>query len=379
MNPHYSELSDFISKDIHPNDILIAGQNYLGLIEHLKDEGFTVYGGIFKGLGIEKSLRQSIENPLQFQAHEPLPQDFDLIILEQSLQTNSEQFPLVIETVTKHTQVILITSAVEESGPETEEIKPLSRWTHILSDAGFYRDFVAGFDEKVTGLVVYRRVDGPVSNILAHYETLIAKFQEEVFLRREQTQELRRELFTKDQVILGRSDFIEEKLRLIEELNDEIKGYSEKTSDLETSLSILETRIIELTDDHEQAQRSWEREKVELNWKIASIGEELEIARAEKRAFKHFWDDVQLGIGWKFLHRARIARLRLAPHGSTRDRILQRVLERMRNFRRGRDVSMGSSIHVSESPRDAGQLLRSESFDASPVNEIIPVRPLDQP
>jgi GT2 family glycosyltransferase/glycosyltransferase involved in cell wall biosynthesis len=379
MNLRYSDISDFISKDIHPKDILIVGQKFLGLLEHLQDEGFLVYGGVFEGLGIEKTFRQSIENPLHFKAHEPLPQDFDLIILEHFLQSNSELFPHLIEIVTKHTQVILISSAVDESGPETLELKPLSGWTHLLSDAGFYRDFVVGFDQNMIGLAVYRRVDGPVSNILAHYETVIAKVQEEVFHRREQTQELRRELFTKDQVILGRSDFIEEKLRLIEELNDEIKGYSEKTSDLETSLSILETKINELTDDHEQAQRSWEREKEQLNWKIASIGEELEIARAEKRAFKHFWDDVQLGIGWKFLHRARIARLRLAPPGSTRDRVLQRVLERMRNFRRGRDVSTVSSIHVSETPRDAGQLFRSEGVDASSVVEIIPVRPLDQP
>jgi GT2 family glycosyltransferase/uncharacterized protein YoxC len=378
MNFPLDEITKFINNEIRPKDALIIGGEFEELIEQLSVAAVEVSLGLVEGIAFDETTSDRIHDLFEIKVNTALPQDFDLIILDHSLRKNPEIVP-VVNTVVKHTETILITQWLPGKDSENVENESLSGWANLLAEKGFFRDFQVIPSDLTGGVALYRRLDSPISNVIAHYEDTISSLQEEVDLRREQTQELRRELFSKDQIILERSDFIEEKLRRIEDLNDEVKAHSERILELNSSIEALKIELEELSESHGRAQISWEQERDSLTWKIVSLSEELEVAKAEKRAFEIYWDDVQVGIGWKLLHQARVTRLRLAPPGSTRDRILQRALYWLRGFRGGADAKTTSSIHVDEPSKEAHLIFDQGQSESTPIDEIIPVLALDPP
>ena len=376
MTIEFSEVTKFISERIRPMETLVLGQRAFQLIGYLRYQNLTAYGLIYEDEDISLIPEELIPFYISVKHGEPLRQGYDLIIIDQFSDELSVEHTLQeLSNIAQHTESILILNPPHDPQPKNFEFQSTARWTELLAQSNFFRDMDGERHDPSVSMAWYRRAVKPVAHVLAHYENTISRLSEEISLRREQTQELRRELFSKEQILLGRSDFIEEKLRLIEDIQDEIEKHIDEKSFLSASLEDGEKQLDALRVSFEEERDSWKVDELKIISKLASVGEDLEVARAEKRAFTAFWDDVQRGVGWDVLHRARIARLRLAPRGSTRERLLLRIFDGLRDVQQKGLFTAFAGFFGSRSSQVAAPK-RATGRDrtlAAPINEVIPI------
>lgn len=333
MTQNVDSIVRYIVDHIRPKEVLVIGRDDYSLIRKMLDQNLDVRGLTLDPKGVGAAPEDLASLFEQTKSGQRLPQDYELIAItvpfEELMDKGLEEH---LQIICEHSKDILLILSPSEPEVSAGQIHFPAYWTELFANKGFFRDFENQLLESGIPIARYRKAVKPVSIVVANYEGIISRLEQEILLHKEQTLDLRRELFSNEQILLGRSDFVVEKLRQIEDLGDEIDQLSSENSELRSSLQIIEEKMSDLSLARERI--SWEKEKRELSAKIAAVREEIEVLGAENRGWTDYWEEVQRGLGWDLLHRIRLFRLRLAPRGSKRERLLYKVFYWIREVQR---------------------------------------------
>ncbi|MEA3346195.1 MAG: glycosyltransferase, partial [Chloroflexota bacterium] len=325
----FDAIAERIIRDIQPSTVLDAGCAMGFLVEALRQRGVEAFG-----LDVSKYAIQNVHPDIQSycwtgSVTDPLPRTYDLIVcievLEHLPPREAEQ---AVENLCRHADDILFSSTpLDYKEPTHSNVQPPEYWAELFARHGFFRDVDFDASFITPWAVRFRKTHEPVARVIAAYERRFWRLLQENQARREFSIEQRNELAEKKREVQALKAQAEEKEREVEAV------------------------------------------KAEMAEKVQSL-------RAQVREWEMRWARLESSIGWALLRRLQYLRLRVAPPGSRRERLLEAMfrLLQMRN----REAFIGlMRLIMREIPWQAKVLLRkAQSFvNHWPQTQLVQIAP----
>lgn len=265
----FGEIAARIVSDVQPTTVLDAGCAWGFLVEALRQRDVEAYG-----IDISDYAIRNVHPDIQpycwvGSVAEPFPQRYDLIVcievLEHLPQALAEQ---AVVNFCQHSDDILFSSTPFDYKEATHfNVQPPEYWAELFARQGFYRDVDFDASFVTSWAVRFRRKSEPLPRMVREYERRYFLLAKENADLRSLTVEMRAE-------ISALREQLEAKERLVQEISAKV---------------------------------------VELDRLANTVSNQL--------------DEVHASRSWQLLQKAQRLRLRLAPPGSLRERLL---------FRRGK-------------------------------------------
>ena len=347
-----------LAREIVPASVLCAGDDSLLLGQVLAALGIATWV-------VDKHGNYLLRPPEDRSAHDilvswdsPLRQTYDLIVCAGLLEELSpHEAHQALENLCQFTSDMLLLPARSDQVLPPGEGGP-TQWVETLAEQGFYRD--VDYDASYLGSLAarLRRIHAPVSRVIAAYEGRIWRLDRESTARRQLTVEQRREsaqrmaLIAQQQLELDRlrAELLQQndRVRQLTVEADQLRGEVEATTKtvlyLREQFEARARHVLELQEQFAEKARtllelelSFAEKKRTLQELTAQVLErDQHIVRLEQQnqTLERQLADLQSGIGWSVLQRARAWRLRLAPRGSRRERVLATAVRGIRVWRR---------------------------------------------
>lgn len=172
----FSQISDWIIKEIHPKTVLDVGCAKGFLVEALRDRGVDAFG-----LDIsEYALSQIREDIKPFcwlkPATEPLAQDYDLITCIEVLEhLNEKDGSIAIRNICSRTDCIIFSSSPVDFEEKTHiNVRPPIYWLRLFAENCFYPDLNldAGFIAP-QAMALRKNIPGIGRDVLSFYAKMI--------------------------------------------------------------------------------------------------------------------------------------------------------------------------------------------------------------
>lgn len=344
--------------EIRPRSVLLLGEDALSLGHALTALGTTTWAVDRDGETLLAPTGAKQEQAALVSWRVPLRQTYDLVICHGVLdELSPEDAHQLLDNVCQYTSDLLLLPARGDAllppGDGT-----FTAWVERFAEHGFFRD--VDYDASYLGslAVRMRRIQVPISRVIAAYEGRIWRLDQESSARRHLSIEQRREAA--------------QRMSLIARLRAELTDCHEQITRLQSQVERLESQLESLRTEHDTSTRAVEllrgqfeektRSVLELQERFAEKAQlllDLELNFADKKrnlqdlsakllqreqlvtrlehqnqALERQLADLQSGIGWSILQRARAWRVRLAPLGSRRERLMSHGVRGIRVWRR---------------------------------------------
>ncbi|MCX6026891.1 MAG: methyltransferase domain-containing protein [Chloroflexi bacterium] len=280
----FDGIAQRIVEEIHPRTVLDAGCAMGFLVEGLRRRGVEAYGLDVSDYAIAHVHPDLLPYCRVGSIADPLPRRYDLIVCIEVL----EHMPVdagrrAIANLCSATRDVLFSSTPFDYKEATHfNVQPPEVWAELFAQCGFVRDvdfdpsFVTAWSAR------FRASEDPPTRVLRDYER---KF----WLLWKENTDLR---------------------ALVGEMRDQL-AHAERAGQMPGPRIQEETQLL--------------REKLER----CQAADAVQVART--RELEATLEDLQAGAGWRMLAGARRLRLRLAPVGSRRDRLINSLLRRIRS------------------------------------------------
>jgi hypothetical protein len=278
----FGNIADRIVSDIEPATVLDAGCAWGFLVEALRQRDVEAYG-----LDISEYAIQNVHPDIKpycwvGSVSDPFPQNYDLIVsievLEHMPQKEAEK---TVENFCQHTDHVLFSSTPFDYKEATHfNVHPPEYWAELFARQGFFRevDFDASF---VTPWAVhFRRKNEPLVKMVREYERKFFLLWKENADLRSLTVEMRAQLSNLDAAV------------------QELRG-------------VVDQKEQQLASQHEKF--------------VEKLGE-LEVAHNQLGDMNNQLRDITGSTSWQTIQRLQAFRRRIIPLGSSRERLLFKLL-----------------------------------------------------
>jgi hypothetical protein len=269
----FGQIADRIVSDIRPETVLDAGCAWGFLVEALRARNVAAYG-----IDVSEYAIQNIHPDVKpycwvGSVVEPFPQVYDLIVCIEVLEhLPQEQAEKAVINFCRHSQDILFSSTPFDYKEATHfNVQPPEYWAELFARQGFYRDVDFDGSFITSWAVRFRRKDEPLPRMVREYE---------------------RRYF------------------LLSKENADLRGL---TVEMRNEISALREQV----DGKEQLVQAKDRQIQEISAKAVELDRQANTARDQL-------NEILASRSWQLLQKAQRVRLRLAPPGSLRERLLIR-------------------------------------------------------
>lgn len=339
----FASIADRIVGDIRPRTVLDAGCAMGFLVEALRDRGVDAVGVDVSGYAIQQ-VRPDIRAFCRVGSIvELLPRKYDLIVCIEVLEhLSASEAERAIDNFCQHADEVLFSSTPFDYKEVTHiNVQTPDYWTELFARHGFFRDveFDASFISAWAAR--FRRSRDPVTRVVAAYERRLWRLEQDNRARRELTLEQRDEVAKKDQRLQVLQAEVAEKEQQVRALQDELTGKANRLRALQTEVEEKNQRLRAQASEMEKVRRDLRAEVTDkehtlqrLRLEMAQKEQQAQALRLERENLSERLSLMEVDYSWRFLQKVKRVRLRLAPHGSRRERWFLRGL---------RAVSPGSS------------------------------------
>jgi SAM-dependent methyltransferase len=271
----FGRIADAIVREIQPRTVLDVGCAIGLLVETLRHRGVEAYGIDVSEYAIEQ-VHQSVRAYCRVgRATEPFGRRYDLITCIEVLEhMPPEQAQAAIANLCAHADGVLFSSSPFDYAEVTHfNVQPPEYWARLFAQQGFYRDVDMDAGFLTPWAVYFRRQDKPLAQIVADYERSFWHMRQESSARAQVNLEQREQLAQQD-----------------------------------ARLQEMAQQLVRAQVGQPAAVEQAQRDNAALRAQLAAI---------------------ENSAGGRVLHGLQSLRARLAPPGSKRDQVLEKLLRVM--------------------------------------------------
>ena len=299
----FGSIADRIVRDIGPSTVCDVGCAMGFLVEGLRQRGVEAFG-----VDISEYAIRNVHPDIQpycwvGSVTDPFPQRYELIVcievLEHLPHHDAEE---AVENLCRYTDDIVFSSTPLDFKEATHvNVQPPEYWVELFARHGFFRDVDFDASFITPWAVRFRKTREPLARVIVAYERRLWLLLQENQARRELSIEQRNELAKKEQAVQTLSSRVAEKEQALQSLRSQVV-------EKEQALQTLRVEVRELAVDVS-------------NWEAR-------------------WARLERSVGWALLRRLQLLRLRVAPLGSRRDRLLKALYRGLRLWQRGTFITL---------------------------------------
>jgi len=316
----FAGIAKRIVTDIEPRSVLDAGCAMGFLVEELRNLGVEAYGVDVSEYAIENVHASIKDYCWQGSIADPFPQSYDLIVCIEVLEhMDPKHGEDAIANLCKHTDDILFSSTPFDFKEATHyNVRPPEYWSQLFAKQGFFRDVDFDATFIVNWAARYRRKDEPLHRHVRNYERKYWQLWKENQDLRELVGDMRDALVS-----------MERQLKKLERERDQEQLVDSVSNDGVSSPPTLagQPRVGDERPKESMGMNSPPGESEEVSDQMRQRGRIQELERAlevwEKR-----WAQLNASPGGRLLRSLRNLRIAIAPAGSRRHALLQRILKR---------------------------------------------------
>jgi glycosyltransferase involved in cell wall biosynthesis/SAM-dependent methyltransferase len=312
----FGRIADATIAELAPKTVLDAGCGIGFLVDALRKRGVDAYGFDVSEYAISQVPADMQPFCWVASITEDLDRDYDLILCVEVLEhLPPELAEEAIDNLTGHTDQILFSSTPFDFAEPTHfNVRSMESWIGLFARRGFFRN-----------------VDLDASFVAPHAIHIVRKAETAVAVARDYERWHWSHLAELTQLREGASNVAEANARAAEaetraaeaetfaaEAETRTAEAETRTAEAETRVARGEARNAALLGELEQAEYDLER----LRKDVSRLRGELELATGELAE----WDAFQGRSGYRIFLGLASVRLRLAPGGTGRDRLVRRVL-----------------------------------------------------
>ncbi|MBK8047997.1 MAG: methyltransferase domain-containing protein [Anaerolineales bacterium] len=192
----FGAVADRIVRDLEPQSVLDVGCAYGLLVETLRERGVDAYGIDVSEYAISQAAPVVQPYVHVGSAVEPFGRTYDLIVTIEVLEhLPPEQAEPAIANICRHTDDVLFSSSPLDYSEITHfNVQPPEIWARHFANQGFYRDVDFDASFITPWAARFRRLSGPVANIVTAYERRFWQLQQASQARRQLNVQQRNEL-----------------------------------------------------------------------------------------------------------------------------------------------------------------------------------------
>jgi SAM-dependent methyltransferase len=167
----FGRIADDIVAGIRPRRVLDAGCAMGLLVEALRERDVEAFGFDLSSYAIARVSEQVREFCWQASVVDDIAGRYDLVVCQEVLP----HLPLAdaeraVANFCRHTDDVLFSVSPYPPAPLHANIAPPEHWAGVFASHGFFRDFHFDAGAITPWAVRYRRLDAPVSQVIADYE-----------------------------------------------------------------------------------------------------------------------------------------------------------------------------------------------------------------
>lgn len=272
--------------DFSPKTVLDAGCAWGFLVERLRARGVEAWGIDISEYAIQNVSPEIRDYCSVGSITMPFSRKYDLIVSIEVLEhMPPEDSDLAVENLCQFTDNLVVSIAPYDFKEATHfNVQPPDYWARRFARYGFFHDVDYDGSYITPWTARYYRLQGSVQPVVQAYERKLWHLQTEI-------KELRSSLV--------------EHMGWLQEAEH-------RTEELRKQLEYLQQQPVQ--PESAGAEQAWQ--------------EKIILLEAQLRASNTRWEDAQSGMGWQLLQKAQQFRVRLAPQGSRRERLLHTIFGR---------------------------------------------------
>jgi GT2 family glycosyltransferase len=366
----FGSIADRIVRDIGPSIVCDVGCAMGFLVEALRQRGVDAFG-----VDISEYAIQNVHPDIQpycwvGSVTDPFPGKYDLIVcievLEHLPHRAAEQ---AVANLCRYSDDILFSSTPLDYKEATHfNVQPPQYWAELFARHGLFRDVDYDASFVTSWAARFRKTREPVARVIAAYERRFWQLQRENQARCELSIQQRSELAGKEQSLQVLSAQVADKEQVVQALSTQAAAKEQVAQALSAQAAAKEQAVQRLTVEVAEKELALEALRVQTQ----------ELA-ADLSSWEVRWARLEGSAGWALLRRLQLLRLRVAPVGSRRERLLKAVFRGLRMRKREAFIGLMRFI-AREIPWQAKRLLWETELQADRslierVVQIDPIRP----
>jgi SAM-dependent methyltransferase len=167
----FGRIADDIVAGIRPCRVLDAGCAMGLLVEALRDRGVEAFGFDLSSHAITRVPERIREWCWQASVTDEIEGRYDLIVCQEVLpHLPLEDAERAVANLCRHADDVLFSVSPYPPAPLHANIAPPEHWAGVFASHGFFRDFHFDAGAITPWAVRYRRVNAPVTHVIADYE-----------------------------------------------------------------------------------------------------------------------------------------------------------------------------------------------------------------